>query len=69
MLPIIARVAVKQSDLRARPEVGCGGFFKAAVRFICPAAVAAALLLAVFTALLFAALRIKKHITRRRLSK
>ena len=28
MLPIIARVAVKQPDLCARPEVGCGGFFK-----------------------------------------
>ena len=28
MFPIIARIAVKQSDLRARPEIGCGGFFK-----------------------------------------
>lgn len=28
VLPIIARVAVKQSDLRTRPEVKPGGFFK-----------------------------------------
>lgn len=28
VLPIIARIAVKQSDLHARPEVKPGGFFK-----------------------------------------
>ena len=28
MLPIIARIAVKQSDLRARPEIKPGSFFK-----------------------------------------